>query len=195
MKRVALFGGTFDPVHRGHLFIAERAQARCGLDEVIFMPCWRSPHKLGETSAPGEDRLAMLQLALSEGDHSWASVSPWELERQSASYSWQTGEHWSREVLAEEDALYWILGADQWEALSGWARVDYLSSLLTFIVFPRAGHRLESQPGMEAVFLSDAMRVSASEIRTLCGRGASIEDDVGRPVAAYIRENRLYADA
>ena len=104
MKRVALFGGTFDPIHRGHRFIAERALAQCGLDEVVFLPCWQSPHKLGVETTSGEDRLAMVKLAISSLPGMWAS--DWELRREGASYSWQTAEHWRREVLGEEDELF-----------------------------------------------------------------------------------------
>ncbi len=193
MRRVALFGGSFDPVHRGHAFIAERAQSRCELDEVVFMPCWQSPHKLGRALTGGDDRLTMLRLATR--DLPWASVSSWELGRPASSYSWQTAERWRREVLAEGDALYWILGLDQWMALSRWARADYLAELVTFVVFPRDGGCPEAQDGFSAVFLPDAMAISASEIRTRCREGRSIEDEVGPEVAAYVEEKRLYREA
>lgn len=193
MRRVALFGGTFDPVHRGHLFMAERAEARCALDEVVLMPCWRSPHKPGGTHAGGEDRLAMLRLATRELP--WAKVSRWELDREETSFSWQTAEHWRTEVLADGDELFWILGLDQWADLSQWARADYLASLVTFIVFPRGGDIPRDQLGRKAVFLPDTMAISATEIRTRCAAGESIEEEVGKEVAAYIRKNNLYQGA
>lgn len=190
MKRVALFGGTFDPVHRGHLFIAERARDRCRLDEVIFMPCRESPHKTGQACAPAEDRVAMLRLATK--DLPWAVVSRWEIERPGPSYSWQTAEHWREEALGAEDALHWILGADQWGALSRWARIDRLAELVTFIVFPREGWSLEQQAGLRALFLDDVLTVSATNIRTRRARGESIEHDVHPSVATYVVERRLY---
>ena len=106
-QRVALFGGSFDPVHRGHLFIAGRAVEACGLDRVIFVPCWKSPHKRGEQISDSEDRLAMLRLATAE--LAWAEVSEWEVSREEASYSWKTAEHFAQ-ALGEGVELFWILG-------------------------------------------------------------------------------------
>ena len=190
MKRVALFGGSFDPIHRGHVFIAERAVAKCQLDEVIFMPCWRSPHKLGPPASPAEDRLAMVGLA-TEG-LPWAKVSDWELQRGGASYSWQTAEHWREEAMGPADELYWILGADQWEVLADWARIDRLAELVTFIVFPRHGRVPQPSDRFCARILDDAMTVSSTEIRTLRARGLSVEEEVGAAVAAYIERKGLY---
>lgn len=193
MKRVALFGGTFDPIHRGHVFIAERAQARCGLDEVVFLPCRQSPHKVGEALSSGADRLAMVRLAIAE--YGWATVSEWELQRDGASYSWQTAAHWRKEVLSEGDALFWILGHDQWAALARWARIDFLATLVEFIVFPRDGEVPEAQEGIRGTFLPDAMPVSATEIRTRTRGGLSIEEMVPEGVADYIAQKRLYERA
>ena len=193
MKRVALFGGSFDPVHRGHTMVAERAQSRCALDEVVFLPCRQSPHKLGQGLSAGEDRLAMLRLATR--DWSWASISTWELEREPPSYSWQAAERWRREVLEREDELYWILGLDQWVALSRWARADYLAELLTFVVFPRDGKDPEPHSSFRSVILTDDIAISASEIRARCRRGEGIEDGVGPEVAAYVAEKGLYREA
>ena len=193
MKREALFGGTFDPIHRGHLFIAERALAQCDLDEVVFLPCRQSPHKRDVETTSGEDRLTMVRLAIADVSGIWAS--DWELQREGASYSWQTAEYWRSEVLAEEDKLYWVLGMDQWAALSRWARVEYLSELVTFIVFPRDGEVPEKFSGRNAVFLPDAMAISATEIRTRASLGQSIEEQVGDDVVVYIREKGLYRNA
>ena len=193
MKRVALFGGTFDPIHRGHQFIAERALEQCDLDGVVFLPCRQSPHKLSVETTGGEDRLAMVRLGIAGFSKMWAS--DWELLRDGASYSWQAAEHWRQEVLDEEDKLYWIVGMDQWASLSKWARVDYLSDLVTFIVFPRHGEAPEAALGRDAVFLPDAKAASATQIRTRASKGLSIEEYVEGQVAAYIDEKGLYRDA
>jgi nicotinate-nucleotide adenylyltransferase len=135
----------------------------------------------------------MVKLAIANVSGMWAS--DWELLREGASYSWQTAEHWRREVLDEEDELFWIVGMDQWAALAKWSRVDYLSELVAFIVFPRDGETPEAVPGRNAVFLPDAMAVSATEIRTRARKGLSIEAQVEDDVAGFIREKGLYRDA
>ena len=193
MRRVALFGGSFDPVHEGHRLIAERAHRHCELDEVVFLPCWESPHKRGQKLADGAHRLAMLRLAAA--GWSWATVSSWQCDREQTSYSWETATHWREELLGPSDALFWILGADQWNALEKWAKVEVLARLVTFIVFPRGGVAPEPVDQRDAVFLEDAMEVSSSEIRTRCGRGQSIDGRVPPAVARHIRENALYASA
>lgn len=190
MKRVALFGGTFDPIHRGHLFIASRAREQCALDEVIFIPCWHSPHKLDrDPPTEGEHRLRMIELAVQ--DLPWASVSPWELDRAQASYSWQTAEHF-HDSLDDVDALYWIIGMDQWQAIEGWSRIEHLVGLVEFIVFPRSGQSPESKDGIPARFLDDAMEVSSTKIRTRQAQGLSISELVTPAVADYMTEKALY---
>ena len=190
---MALFGGSFDPIHRGHCFIAEKAIERCQLDELIFLPCRTSPHKLGVETAPGEARLEMVRLAIADMER--ATASDWELAQEGVSYSWETAEHWRDERLAEEDELFWLLGMDQWNALDRWARIDHLAKLVTFIVFPRHGEVPEAREGLRATFLPDAMAVSATDIRTRYRLGESITNDVGASVAMYIRENGLYQSA
>ena len=191
MKRVALFGGTFDPIHLGHTFIASRARERCELDEVIFMPCWHSPHKLDrDPPTDGSLRLRMIELATQ--DLPWAKVSSWELDRAEASFSWQTAEFYRQNVLESGDQLFWIIGMDQWQAIERWARINYLKTLVEFIVFPRDGQSPEAKDGFATQFLKDAMAVSSTEIRTRRAQGLSITDQVTSAVADYLAEKALY---
>ena len=194
MRRVALFGGTFDPIHWGHSSMARRAREQCELHEVVFLPCRQSPHKKEAPVASGEDRLAMIELATLETR--WATVSRWELDREGPSHSWKTAEHWRRDVLREEDELFWIMGMDQWVACARWARVDYLAALVRFIVFSRRGHAGEEGRLMSrAVFFGGEMEISGTKLRARCAAGAPILADVGPEVAAYVKENGLYGCA
>lgn len=148
--RIALFGGSFDPVHLGHIEIARQAVELLELDEVRFIPCRISPHKLGHPPAPAEARLEMLRTALA--NYPWASIDDSELHAPPPSYSYKTA---ARIQLEQPLArLFWLLGTDQWEALPGWQEPEKLAETLEFIVFtrevlpiPREGWRMQTIHG------------------------------------------------
>ena len=189
LSRFALFGGSFDPIHLGHIEIARAAQAACDLDRVVFLPCWQSPHKSKGTIASPEQRLEMLELATH--DLAWAEVSKWELERDTPSYSWMTAEHFAREHPRAE--LFWILGTDQWDALERWAEPAKLAQLLTFIVFPRG---IDPEP--KAEFAHHAIDVrhpaSSTEIRRGLADGSDVSAMLSPQVADYISAEKLYQE-
>ena len=112
-RRVALFGGTFDPVHKGHLAIAERAREEMNLDRVIFIPCRQSPHKEGRALANEDERIQMLELSLA--NQPWALVSEIEMQLPPPSYSWITAEAMSE--LYPRSRLFWLMGSDQWSTI------------------------------------------------------------------------------
>ncbi|MDB4673248.1 nicotinate (nicotinamide) nucleotide adenylyltransferase [Verrucomicrobiales bacterium] len=182
--KTALFGGTFDPVHNGHLAIASAAVVQGKLDRVVFVPCFESPHKSGVKSADAAHRFAMLKLATA--DLPWAEVSDWEIQRETPSYSWQTAQHFS----AEDTELFWILGADQWVALERWSKPEVLAALLKFIVFPRDDIELAPKEGFQATFLETRHPASATEIRRLQG----VSPHLAAPVSSYIKQHALYSD-
>lgn len=190
MKRVALFGGTFDPVHKAHLFLADRARARLELEKVIFIPCRQSPHKTDGPLASDADRLKMLESAIA--NRPWAEVSRWELDQDGPSYSWRTAQHFREIYPLPEADLYWILGGDQWNTIEHWSRIDLLSDLVVFAVFPRFEDTPVPKAGIRAVFLPDAMELTATEVRAFSASAPGLDARVPEPVAAYIRKHGLY---
>lgn len=190
--RVALFGGTFDPVHRGHLAIAGAAREEAKLDRVVFLPCRTSPHKQGDPPpSSGSHRIRMLDLA-TDG-LAWAEVDDRELRRPPPSYSWQTAEEMTREL--PEAELHWILGADQWDVLTTWNRAETLRRLLTFIVFPRPpAPPPVARAGWRALFLDTVHPAVASGIRRDISAKAAPHPHLDPAVEAHIRRHTLYAD-
>jgi len=188
LAKVALFGGSFDPVHRGHLFIAEKAVETCGLDRVIFLPCWKSPHKRGKEISDSEDRVAMLRAATQ--DIPWAEVSEWEVSREEASYSWKTAQHFTGEF-GEDAELFWIVGTDQWEVIEKWAEPEILADLLTFIVFPRGGTPAERE-GFRMLQVEASFDASSTEVRRRVKADEPIDHLVVPEVEALIRQRKLY---
>lgn len=184
---IALFGGTFDPIHDGHLDIAKKAREICQLDEVIFIPCRQSPHKLNGPSASGADRLAMLKIATH--NLPWASVNPLEINAPPPSFTWKTAEI-LRSQYPSDTLFHLLIGLDQWKKLPLWRRADHLAATLHFIVVGRAGQP-EPRSGYHATFIPGKHPASASAIRAqlACGQAG---DWLSDEVAHYIAEHQLY---
>jgi len=175
--KLAIFGGTFDPIHEGHLALARAAAARCQLDRVLFVPAAHPPHKSGVTHAPYADRVAMAELAC-RGDIRF-EVS--RLEQDTArSYSIDTIEK-VRAALAPEDQLYFLIGADAFAEIRTWYRWRDVVNSVRFLVVSRPGHLYQAPPGVAFDRIDDIeVPISSSGIR--------------RDLAAGLRPAGLTAD-
>lgn len=169
--KTCLFGGSFDPVHEGHLAIAAAARDACSLDRVVFLPAACSPFKEDGSALFAPDmRLAMLQAATA--DKPWAEVSDIDMRMPAPSWSWRVVEAWL--TMHPADELYWLLGTDQWELLHLWARPDYLAEHLTFIVCHR-GAEPAPRDGVRACFLRGPEHpASSSAIRAALQSGTPL---------------------
>jgi nicotinate-nucleotide adenylyltransferase len=186
-RRLALFGGAFDPIHNAHLQIAREAVRRFDLDQVLFVPAARPPHK--RLHADYEDRYRMVELAL----ENQPGLSASRLEAGTAqSFSIDTIEKLKAGMTAG-DRLFFIIGADAFAEIRTWKRWRDVAEAVEFIVVSRPGHRYEV-PGETRVHSLDTLDlpVSSSEIRA---RLASGDDSVDAPAAVvqYIRERKLYS--
>lgn len=185
-KRIGLLGGSFDPVHLGHLGMAEAALEAAGLDEVIFLPCFVSPFK-ESTRATGAQRHEMLKLAIVGEKYGWASISTYELERPGPSYSWQTAEHFSRTQSDVE--WHWIAGTDQWNQIGQWANPERLRELLHFVILSREGDPVCDREGWRFTAVPFDHPASSTAIRADPGARRSWLPD---GVYEYIRRHGLY---
>jgi len=186
-RRIGLFGGTFDPVHLGHIHLADTARNALELDEVRFLPCRISPHKTGTPPTPGEDRVEMLRRATA--DLPWAVVDDHELTHSGPSYSYQTAETM---VARFPDAhLFWIMGGDQWDALPRWKNPERLAELVEFIVLsrgeapaPQEGYRMHVVPGQHPA--------SSTAIRTVLSGDKREHPWIHPHVAEWILGKKIY---
>ncbi len=186
--RLALYGGTFDPIHHGHLLLARDAQELLALDRVIFIPAALSPHKLATSPAPAEVRRAMLAAALA--DEPGFDLDDSELQRPGPSFAIDSVE---RIRAAHPGAqLHYLIGADNVPELHTWRSFEELRRLTQFVVFGRG----ENSPSALAGFHSLPRRIdiSATEIRRRVARGASIRYLVPEPVRSLIATHHLYQD-
>jgi nicotinate-nucleotide adenylyltransferase len=196
-KRIALYGGTFDPVHSGHIEIARKVSELFEIEKVLFIPAQVAPHKVGRPVTPPVHRYAMLALATQNDPR--LSISTFELDAPDRRYTVDTVEHF-RTVLGDSTELFFIMGADSWSEITTWREWQRLLQMINHIVVTRPGHPVDQTlpvAGAHVMFTDAVMKdVSATAIRRLAAdeRYAELDQLVPEPVAEYIRKYELYRD-
>jgi nicotinate-nucleotide adenylyltransferase len=187
--RLGIYGGTFDPVHHGHLILARDVLEKLKLDAIIFVPCGQSPLKTRKPLATNARRVAMLRLALKKEPRFW--LSRCELDRLAPSYSYDTALE-IREAFPRAD-LFWLIGADQFRDLDKWHRPGDLRKLVKFVLMLRGDEPLKGKLG-SVLSLPQPRRIdiSATEIRHRVKSRQPIDHLVPTPIAAYIKRHGLY---
>ena len=200
MKKVGILGGTFDPVHYGHLILAEQARTEASLDYVIFMPAMVQPFKLNMKSAEGDHRYAMLQDAIAGNPH--FSVSRKELDSPEISYTINTLKECRAEFGADTE-IYFIIGTDAFLNLEKWYAAEDLLEGFSFVIGTRPGYRedelkalvdrLRGQYGTKIVEIQNPeVEISSTDIKNRIREGRSIKYLVPERVEDYIYRNGLY---
>ena len=200
--RLGIIGGTFDPIHFGHLLAAECAREAFELQRVIFMPSARPPHKDLDKVLDSEYRFHMVEAAIK--DHPAFEVSSLELERKGLSYTVDTLDYYLSELPGTK--IFFIIGVDALRIINTWKDVDRVVGLCEFIVVTRPGYSLEPAESCyqdlplvlweHAHYLEiPGINISSTEIRQRVGDGKSIRYLLPDAVATYIRENHLYREA
>ena len=197
--KIGIFGGTFDPIHLGHLIVAEEARVLLDLDQVIFIPAGRPWFKSRQQVTDVKHRLAMVECATASNPH--FSVSKIETTRSGPTYTVETLEE-LRERYFPEDRLFLIIGVDSLREVDRWQHPEQLFEMATLVGVARPGHEefdpasLESiAPGAsDKVVMLDGplVEISATDLRHRVATGVSIRYRVPEPVEAYIREHGLY---
>ena len=189
--RIGVLGGTFDPIHIGHLWMAEAARDQLALDRVYLVPASRPPHKTGQETTSYEDRLAMTRLAVAGSPGLEAS----EIERDPSRLSF-TADMLRRLHAERPGAEYWlILGGDSLRDLSTWREPEEIVRLAGLAVLPRPGYQTEESPapGARIEFLAGPqLAVSATELRSRLREGRSARYLVPTPVLRWIERRGLY---
>lgn len=192
---IGIFGGTFDPVHNGHLMIAQYAIEKCNLDQVLFMTSATPPHKYF-TVTPAEVRHRMVSLA-TEG---YNKICPFdfELKRDGFSYTAQTLE--ALKELYPDDKLFFIMGADSLRDFHRWRNPEKIVSLATLIIYPRRGVKLfRVAENVKSMFDADIkllnapiMEISSTDIRDRINEGKPVDFFIPKSVYDEIKKENLY---
>ena len=218
-KRIAIYGGTFDPVHVGHVEVAKRVSKLFEIDELLFVPAQVAPHKLTSEVTPALHRYAMLALATQDNDR--LCVSTFEIEAPNRRYTVDTLAHFASEYEAFAD-LFFVMGADSWAEITTWREWERLLTMVNHIVVTRPGYEVTLGTGTRScpaevvdlrggsamppivkeakgkVFITDVVEldISATEIRRAAraNRRDLLAELVTSPVAAYVAKYNLYRD-
>jgi nicotinate-nucleotide adenylyltransferase len=201
IRKTGIIGGTFDPVHLGHLTAAETVREAYGLEQVLFIPAGEPPHKLDQTKTSAWHRYWMTVLATL--DNPKFDVSPIEIQREGISYTVDTVSHY-KEALGQENEIYFIAGADIISEIADWHHIDALFEKCFFVIVTRPGFQFERLRDQLAGSLTGtqldkvvsleipALDVSSTEIRQKIKDGRTVKYLIPEAVENYIRKNGLY---
>ena len=189
--KIGLFGGSFDPVHAGHLLVAQVACEELGLSRIFFVLAAQSPFKPENKPAPANFRAAMLRLALA-GKSNY-ELDEQEIKRGGGSYTIDTVRDYVRRI--PQAQIFYLIGADNVPTLPKWREADELAKLVEFVVVPRPGEAVTSNlpPQFRLRILKGfPLALSSSQIRERVKASLPIENLVPAAVAEAIRNNRIY---
>lgn len=197
--KTGIYGGTFNPIHKGHLHIVEAFRKGLGLDRVLLIPTRVPPHKAALDLASPQDRFAMCQLAIQ--GQPWLELSDMEMRREGKSYTAETLEELS--ALYPQDQFYLLMGEDMFLTLGRWYRPETIFSLASVCTAPRSVHGMDAlrEKALEYTgtfharcFLDHIpyLPISSTQVRQAVARGEDVASLVPEAVARYIRERGLY---
>jgi nicotinate-nucleotide adenylyltransferase len=190
MEHIGLFGGSFDPIHLGHLLVAQAAREELGLGRLFLIPAAQSPFKPDIRPTPAPERVRLLRLALA--GQTWCEIDEQEVNRGGVSYTIETVRDFAGRFPAAQ--LFYLIGADHLPQLPMWRAAEELARLLEFVVIPRPGQVEKPFPApFRGRWLTGfPVGLSSSQVRERVKAGLPIDHLVPGVVAEAIRNNRLY---
>ena len=192
--KIGFLGGSFDPVHFGHLLAAQDAFEQHQLDRLILVPAAQAPLKPNDVQSSSEDRLAMLRAAI-EWDKRF-EISDIELRRGGVSYTIDSARYFR--ALYPQDELYWVIGGDQLPKLHLWKDITELARLVEFIFLERPGYPVKARPDIPGLRLhrcdGHLLAISSTELRERTRRNLSLDYFVPHKAIVYIQEHSLYRE-
>jgi nicotinate-nucleotide adenylyltransferase len=187
--RIGILGGTFNPIHIGHLILAEEAHFKLKLDKLVFVPAFMPPHKSSLDVISAKDRFEMVKIAVE--DNPAFEVSTFEIDSKKKSYSIDTLKEF-RGVYGEDTQLCFITGSDSLKDLFSWKNINDIFKISKFIVANRPGYPMGEVPKEVDTVVITPIEVSSEDIRKRLAEGRSIRYLVPETVRKYIVDHKLY---
>ena len=199
-KRILLYGGSFDPIHNGHIHIAREVYDKLEVDKVIFLPAGIPPHKRDKEMTPPMQRLEMVKLAL-EFEPVF-DVSDYEVTLDGPSFTVHTLRFFRSQFTGCQ--LFWLIGGDSFSQLAKWYKPEQIIDICTVVTVKRPGYELDTEPLKAKLsgeqidkLLSHVIDIpltdeSSTEVRKRVAAGKSVDDMVPKSVAEYVKKNKLY---
>ena len=197
MRRIGLFGGSFNPPHLGHLHLAEVLHDALSLDEVFLIPAKKPPHKSDKDYAPAEDRLAMCRLMAQA--HDWLDTDDFELHQEQVSYTYYTAKHFTQAY--PEDKFFLLTGGDMLSSFTEWFRWQEILQMVSLACIAREPeeyqkllHSAENLRQTGEIYLVNAeiFTVSSTKIRNMLRKNQNCSCYLPEKIVKYIREKKLY---
>ena len=190
--KIGFLGGSFDPVHFGHLIAAQDVYEQYHFDRLFLVPAAQAPLKAQDMQSVAEDRLAMLRVAC-EWDHR-LEIADYELNKGGVSYTIDSVRHFRQQF--PQDELFWIIGGDQLPLLHKWKDISQLAAMIEFIFLERPGHPSKPHTDIPGLRLhrcdGHLIEISSSELRQRVRHGRSLNYFCPQKVIAYIERKKLY---
>jgi len=184
-KKIGIFGGSFDPIHTGHLIICNIIKDEFDLDKIIFVPAYRSPHKTTSRFTSPQDRYEMVELAIEE--NAGFEISDYEISKSRSVYSIETIDYMKKEYSKSE--LFFIIGADSYCNISNWKNPELIKKHVKLVIASRDNLKISED---EYLAKTPNIEISSSMIRDRINKKLSIKYLVNSKVEHYIYEKDLY---
>jgi len=189
MKRIGILGGTFNPIHIGHLTIAQMVREQMKLDKVLFIPSNLPPHKSGKFVVSAKDRYHMVRLAIH--GNPYFEISDFEIEKEGKSYSIDTVSYF-HDLFGRGTKFFFIIGSDLLPTLHTWKRINEIEKIVSFVAVHRPGFKEKKSKVKVKLVTIPGLQTSSSYVRQRITSGKTVKYLVPDNIIKYIADKKLY---
>jgi len=189
MKRIGILGGTFNPIHIGHLTIAQMVREQMKLDKVLFIPSNLPPHKSGKYVVSAKDRYHMVRLAIRGNPH--FEISDFEINKKGKSYSIETVSY-IRDLFGRGTKIFFIIGSDLLSTLHTWRRINEIERIVSFVAVHRPGFKGNRSKVKVKLITIPGLQTSSSYVRQRITLGKTVKYLVPDDIIKFITDKKLY---